>query len=275
MAGILLPAKVPNIQLTIYEKNSDFVSDVLRTTVSSQTDTTRAADGSRMSTPASAAIPSHVYQSTFEPKTDWSDQFAPGAEIRDYWQSVATKNNVHKHAKFNHRVDSLIWNEASSVWTITLTNTLTNTTSTATANFVLTAIGRFNACKLPSYPGIDTYRGILRQASHWNPSFDPTNKRVAVIGNGASGIQLVATLQKTVAHLDHYARNRTWIAASWAGDERTLSPQPYTESQKAQFASDPKAYLTFRKELEDKYLLASFRRLLPRLGRQHSAPRSV
>ena len=79
---------------------------------------------------------------------------------------------------------------------------------------LFTAIGRFNAWKLPEYPGIDKYQGVLRHASHWDPSFDPTGKKVAVIGNGASGIQLVANLQKTVAHLDHYARNKTWIAAS-------------------------------------------------------------
>ncbi|KAK5657513.1 hypothetical protein OQA88_3085 [Cercophora sp. LCS_1] len=237
LAGILLPAKVPNIQLTIYEKNSDFGGTWLENVY----------PGVRCD------IPSHVYQSTFEPKPDWSDQFAPGAEIRDYWQDVAKKHNVHQYAQFNHRVDSLTWDANSAVWTITLTDVLTNTTTTSTADFVLTAIGRFNAWKLPSYPGVDSYKGILRHASHWNPDFDPAGKKVAVIGNGASGIQLVANLQKVVGQLDHYARNRTWIAASWAGDERTAGPQPYSEEQKALFASDPEVYLKFRKELEDKY----------------------
>ncbi|KAK3317528.1 hypothetical protein B0T19DRAFT_435146 [Cercophora scortea] len=198
-------------------------------------------------------IPSHVYQSTFEPKLDWSDQFAPGAEIRDYWQSVARKHNVYKYARFNHRVESLTWDEAQSVWLVTVHNTITNVTTTEKADFVLTSIGRFNAWKLPEYPGISEYKGVLRHASDWDSSFDVSNKNVAVIGNGASGIQLVANLQKTVGRLDHYARSKTWIAASWAGDERTLGPQPYTEEQKQLFASDPQAYLAFRKELEDKY----------------------
>lgn len=117
----------------------------------------------------------------------------------------------------------------------------------------MTAIGRFNAWKLPDYPGINDYKGVLRHASHWDDSCDPAGKRVAVIGNGASGIQLVANLQKVVKQLDHYARNKTWIAGSWAGDERTLGPQPYAEEQKKLWASDPAAYLAFRKELEDKY----------------------
>ncbi|KAK0649681.1 FAD dependent oxidoreductase [Cercophora newfieldiana] len=237
LSGILLPAKVPNIQLTIYEKNKDFGGTWLENVY----------PGVRCD------IPSHVYQSTFEQKTDWSDQFAPGAEIRDYWQGVATKYNVHQYARFGHRIEDLTWDNADSVWKVTLTDVDTGETTVEVQDFVLTAIGRFNAWKLPDYPGINDYKGVLRHASHYDPTFDPTGKTVAVIGNGASGIQLVANLQKTVSHLDHYARNRTWIAGSWAGDERTLEPQPYTPEQKSLFASDPAAYLAFRKDLEDKY----------------------
>ncbi|KAK1760311.1 hypothetical protein QBC47DRAFT_427444 [Echria macrotheca] len=237
LAGVLLPAKVPNIQLTIYEKNHDFGGTWLENVY----------PGVRCD------IPSHVYQATFEPKTDWSDQFAPGAEIRDYWQGVATKYGVHQYARFGHRVEELSWDEEASVWNITVHDLSTGETRTDTADFVLTAIGRFNAWKLPDYAGINEYRGILRHASHWDADFDVAGKSVAVIGNGASGIQLVANLQKVVGRLDHYARNKTWIAASWAGDERTLEPQPYTEEQKKEFASNPEVYLKFRKELEDKY----------------------
>ena len=198
-------------------------------------------------------IPSHVYQATFEPKLDWSDQFAPGGEIRDYWQSVARKYDVYQYGRFHHRVNEAVWDPAESVWNLTIHNSQTGETVTEKADFVFTAIGRFNAWKLPDYPGISDYKGLLRHASDWNLDFDPTDKKVAVIGNGASGIQLVANLQKVVSQLDHYARNKTWIATSWAGDERTLGPQPYSEEQKALFAADPEAYKAFRKELEDKY----------------------
>lgn len=92
----------------------------------------------------------------------------------------------------------------------------------------------------------------MRHASNWDPNFDPTGKNVAVIGNGASGIQLVANVQKSVNRLDHYARSKTWIAASWAGDDRTFDPQPYTQEQIESF-KDPETYLAFRKKIEDKY----------------------
>ncbi|KAK3385967.1 hypothetical protein B0H63DRAFT_395603 [Podospora didyma] len=248
LAGILLPEKVPNIQLTIYEKNKDF------TLIASSLTYSRGGTWLENVYPGVRCdIPSHVYQATFEPKTDWSDQFAPGAEIRDYWQGVARKYDVYRFARFENRVDELVWDAAASVWRVNLTDLGSGESTTEEADVVLTAIGRFNAWKLPEYPGIETYKGVLRHASDWDSSFDGANKNVAVIGNGASGIQLVANLQKQVGRLDHYARNRTWIAASWAGDERTLGPQPYSDEQKKLFAKDPQAYLTFRKELEDKY----------------------
>ncbi|KAK3348553.1 hypothetical protein B0H65DRAFT_178545 [Neurospora tetraspora] len=237
LAGVLLPAKVPNIKLTIYEKNHDFGGTWLENVY----------PGVRCD------IPSHVYQSTFEPKLDWSDQFAGGAEIRDYWQGVAKKYNVYQYARFHTKVEGLNWNDSESVWEVTIKNLQTGETTTEKADSVITAIGRFNAWKLPDYPGIADYKGILRHASHWDSSFDPSGKAVAVIGNGASGIQLVANLQPSVARLDHYARNPTWIAASWAGDVRQAGPQPYSEEQIALFKSDPDAYLKFRKDMEDNY----------------------
>ncbi|CAM1510767.1 Fc.00g082800.m01.CDS01 [Cosmosporella sp. VM-42] len=236
LAGILLPKKVPGIQLTIYEKNADFGGTWLENVY----------PGVRCD------IPSHVYQSTFEPNTKWSDQFSPGAEIRDYWQSVAKKYDVYQYAKFQHRVEEAVWDDTEGVWLTTLRNLVTGETVVEKNDFVITSIGRFNAWKLPDYPGITDYKGVLRHASNWDPSFEPEGKKVAVIGNGASGIQLVANLQRVVGRLDHYARNKTWIAASWAGDDRTLEPQPISEEQKKSF-EDPKVYLAFRKQLEDKY----------------------
>lgn len=197
-------------------------------------------------------IPSHVYQSTFAPKLDWSDQFAHGAEIRDYWQSLAREHDVYRYAKFNHKVEDAAWDGAEGVWLLSVQNLETGDILVEKVEVLLTSIGRFNAWRLPDYPGISDYEGVLRHASNWDPSFDPKGKAVAVIGNGASGIQVVANLQKVVSRLDHYVRNRTWIAASWAGDERTLESQAITEEQKKSF-EDPQVYLAFRKELEDKY----------------------
>ncbi|KAG6035551.1 hypothetical protein E4U41_006010 [Claviceps citrina] len=225
LAGILLPAKVPGIQLEIFEKNKDLGGTWLENVY----------PGVRCD------IPSHVYQSTFAPKKDWSDKFAPGAEIRDYWQSVARKYNVYRFARFRHRVGSATWGASAGTWVLGVVDDETGLTSSREFDF-----------KLPEYAGLSDYKGHLRHASNWDPSFDPSGKSVAVIGNGASGIQIVANLQSKVSRLDHYARSKTWIATSWAGDDRTLEAQPIPDGELRAFDSEA-AYLEFRKTLEDKY----------------------
>ncbi|KAI4650942.1 hypothetical protein J4E93_003299 [Alternaria ventricosa] len=235
-AGILLPAKVPGIDLTIFEKNDDVSGTWLENVY----------PGVRCD------IPSHVYQATYSPNTQWSEIFARGAEIRDYWQAQAKKHDVYKYVRLRHRVDEAEWDDAHSKWRVTLRNLKNETSSTETFDFVITAIGRFNSWKLPDYPGLNDYRGHLRHTSNWDVSFDPTGKKVAVIGNGASGIQVVPNLQPIAKHITHFVRNPTWIATSWAGDERTFEPQPYSQEQRKAL-EDPGVYLAFRKDLEDRY----------------------
>ncbi|KAH7130177.1 hypothetical protein B0J11DRAFT_245863 [Dendryphion nanum] len=235
-AGILLPAKVPRIKLTIFEKNNDVGGTWLENNY----------PGVRCD------IPAHTYQSTFSPNTQWSEQFAKGAEIRDYWQSRARKHDVYRYVKFGHRVDDASWDDVDSQWRLSVQDLKTNTSLIEKFDFVILAIGRFNAWKLPDYPGIDDYKGHLRHTSNWDHTYDPTDKRVAVIGNGASGLQVVPHLQLVAKHVTHFVRNPTWIANSWAGDERTFEPQPFSEEQKEAF-KDPETYLRFRKDLEERY----------------------
>ena len=198
-------------------------------------------------------IPSHVYQSTFAPKKDWSDEFSPGAEILEYWRDVARKYEVYQYAKFGHKVQGCAWDDNDGSWSATVEKGENgDETLTEKFDFIIMAVGRFNQWAFPDYPGIKDYKGLLRHSSNWDPSFDPTGKSIAVIGNGASGIQLVANLHKKAARLDHYARRPTWVATSWAGDDRTLEPQPISEDLTNKFV-DEKTYLDFRKPLEDKY----------------------
>ncbi|KAF6806300.1 4-hydroxyacetophenone monooxygenase [Colletotrichum musicola] len=240
LAGILLPAKVPGIKLTIFEKNADV-------DIQGGTWFENIYPGVRCD------VPAHVYQSTFDPNTQWSEQFAQGAEIRDYWQGLARKYDVYKCLKLSRRVEGLDWDEARAVWRIAVRDLKTDAVRVDEAEFVITAIGRFNAWKLPDYPGIADFKGVLRHASNWDPSFDPNGKKVAVIGNGASGIQLTSNLHKVVTRLDHYARNKTWVTASFAGDETSIEPIPVPEDLRSKFREDPEAYLAYRKEMEGKY----------------------
>ncbi|RDW85260.1 flavin-binding monooxygenase-like protein [Coleophoma cylindrospora] len=237
-AGALIPAKVPGVNLQIFEKNPDVGGTWFE----------NAFPGVRCD------IPANVYQSTFEPNTQWSEEYAQGAEIRDYWQSVARKHNVYQYLRLSHTVESAAWDDSTAQWKLSVQNTVTNEAYEESFDVLITAIGRFNAWKLPDYPGIQEFEGHLRHSSAWDTDFDPTGKVVAVIGNGASGIQVVPNIQPLVQRLDHYARSKTWIAGSFGGEGtgRTLAPKYYAPELLKSF-EDPETYLLFRKELEGKF----------------------
>lgn len=121
-------------------------------------------------------------------------------------------------------------------------------------DFLIPAIGHFNEWRLPDIPGINDFQGHLRHSSNWDPSFDPRGKRIATIGNGASGIQITPELQKVACHVDHYARSRTWIAGSFNPDAKDRQSTPmYIPQDKLESFSDPKVYLEYRKKLEGSF----------------------
>jgi cation diffusion facilitator CzcD-associated flavoprotein CzcO len=237
--GILLPAKVPGIDLVIFEKNADVAGTWYENIY----------PGVRCD------IPANVYQSTFAQNTQWSEEYAQGAEIRDYWQGVARKYDVYKYVRLQNKINGASWNAEKSKWELSVENLEKGEKYSEDFDILITAIGRFNSWRLPNYPGINDYKGHLRHSSNWDPNFDPTGKRVAVIGNGASGIQLVPNLQKVVSHLDHYARSKTWIAGSFGGEGsgRTLEPKYYPKELLKSFEEDPEKYYKFRKDLEGKF----------------------
>ncbi|KAK2769601.1 flavin-binding monooxygenase [Colletotrichum kahawae] len=116
------------------------------------------------------------------------------------------------------------------------------------ANFLITATGHFSDPKLPDYPGIKDFKGHLRHTSNWDPNFNPRDKRIAVIGNGASGLQVLPQLQKVASRIDHYARNKTWVAAPIGGEDLADFVADNIEDAR----TNPEKYLRFRKSLEAK-----------------------
>ena len=161
---------------------------------------------------------------------------------------------MYQYLRFGRKITGAKWSEEHAQWSLDIENIETGEENEERFDVLITAIGRFNAWRLPDYPGINDYQGHLRHTSSWDPSFDPTGKHVAVIGNGASGIQIVPNIQPVVKHLDHYARSQTWIAGSFGGEGpgRTLEPKYYSPEQLKSF-EDPEKYYQYRKDLESKF----------------------
>jgi cation diffusion facilitator CzcD-associated flavoprotein CzcO len=247
-AGVLLPIKVPGIDLTIFEKNDDFGGTWFENVY----------PGVRCD------IPAHVYQSTFDPNTQWTEEYAQGREILAYWQNLARKHNLPSITRLKTKVELARWHPDLAQWELNLNNVGRDRQYSEFFDFVITAIGVFNNWKLPEYPGMEDFKGPIIHSSNWT-DFDASGKRIATIGNGASGIQVTTELHKVASHVDHYARSRTWIAGSFAPGVRDRQDVPMViPTEKRDSFNDAEAYLTYRKELEsaffrsfDGYLLDS------------------
>ncbi|KAK1148848.1 hypothetical protein N8T08_008733 [Aspergillus melleus] len=236
-AGILLPAKLPGLDLRIYDKNADVGGTWFENTY----------PGVRCD------IPAHVYQSGFSPNTHWTEEFAQGAEIRNYWQSVARKYDVYKYLRFQQRVEKAEWIPQLGKWHVTLRSLKEDKTYVEELDVVINAIGHFNAWQLPNYEGIDQFEGPLFHSSNWQHDVELNGKRIALIGNGASGLQVLPSIQPIAEHVDHYARNRTWVADSFGTTGvRRLEPNLFTPEQLESFKDSGK-YNEYRKSIEQGY----------------------
>ncbi|KAL4745502.1 hypothetical protein BDW72DRAFT_208140 [Aspergillus terricola var. indicus] len=226
-AGVLLPAKVPGLSLAIHERHSD-IGGVWHSNIYPS---------------VRCDVPSHA----------WTENYSRGAEIKSYWKVVATKYDVWKYVSLNSEVILAQWSEEKAKWVVSIrqTDPATGKTSDKTdeAEFLITGTGRFSSPRLPDIPGLEKFRGKVIHTGAWDPTFDPAGKGLALIGNGASGLQILTELQKVAAHVDHYTRNPTWVAGTLGGE--TLSREiPISEELERTWANDSVKYLKYRKELE-------------------------
>ncbi len=150
-------------------------------------------------------VPSHLYSFSFAPKPDWSRSFAEAKEIQQYLQDTADRFDVRRHIRFGTEVLDASWDAAMQRWEITTSG------GTLSADILIGAYGPLSEPAIPALPGIDTFSGVAMHSAQWNHDVDLTGKRVAVIGTGASAIQIVPSIQPVVGHLDLYQRTAPWV----------------------------------------------------------------
>lgn len=150
-------------------------------------------------------VPSTSYEFTFAPN-EWSRVFAEGAEVREYCQRVAREHGLYERARFGVSVDREVWNDDTGCWTVHLEGG-----ETLTARYVLSATGFFLEPRTNAgIPDVDKFAGKLMHSAGWDHSYDYRGKRVAVIGTGASSMQIVPSIAPEVGNLDVYQRTATW-----------------------------------------------------------------
>jgi cation diffusion facilitator CzcD-associated flavoprotein CzcO len=154
-------------------------------------------------------VPAHLYSYSFEPNPRWTRFFAPQREILAYLERCADKYDVRRHIRFGAGVQALVFDEDRQVWTIT-----TEGGSVFEADVVVCASGlALTQPKLPPITGLDTFEGSLFHSSRWNQDEPLDGRRVAVVGTGASAIQIVPAIAPRVGRLTVFQRTAPWVVA--------------------------------------------------------------
>ena len=157
--------------------------------------------------------PSYVYSFSYFPRR-WSTFYGKRAEVHAYVREVAESLGVVDLVRFQTEVVSAVYDAASQRWTVTV-RAADGTVEEHVANIVVSAVGQLNRPKVPQIPGADTFGGTQFHSALWPDGFDVAGLRVAVIGSGASAMQIVPAVAGRVAHLTVFQRSPQWIAPSY------------------------------------------------------------
>lgn len=150
-------------------------------------------------------IPSTTYCYSFEPNPSWTRAFAPGAEVRAYAEHCADKYRLRPHLRLGTKVERAVFDEDADVWRVHTDR------GEIVARFLIGAVGPLDQPKNPDIPGIETFAGKIVHTARWDHGHDLRGKRVAVIGTGASGLQVIPEIAPVAAHLDVYQRTPIWV----------------------------------------------------------------
>ncbi|MGW6620974.1 flavin-containing monooxygenase [Nocardia sp. NPDC055002] len=150
-------------------------------------------------------IPSFSYQFSFEQRTDWSRVYAPGRELKAYAESCVDKYELRSRIRFGTTVVGADFDERADHWVLHTTDG-----DDLTARFVISATGVLTRPKLPDIPGIEGFAGATMHTSRWDHRQDLRGKRVAIIGTGASAVQVIPEIASRVEHLTVFQRTPIW-----------------------------------------------------------------
>ncbi len=160
---------------------------------------------------AACDVPSQLYSFSFAPNPDWSMSFSPQPEIQRYIQRTAQASGTLDRFRFDTSVEDATWDADQQRWIVRTAPTAGGEPTTYAARTLISGAGGLSEPKLPAIEGIGSFGGELFHSARWDHDVDLTGKRVAIIGTGASSIQIVPAIQPKVAHLDVYQRTAPWV----------------------------------------------------------------
>ncbi len=155
---------------------------------------------------AACDIPSLLYSYSFAKNPDWSRAYSPAHEICEHIEAMVDDHDLRRRIQFGVEVNGLSFDEAAGVWTVE-----TGARTQLTARTVVLASGPLTDHKFPDIRGLDSYQGHKIHSARWDHEYDFAGKRVAVIGTGASAVQIVPELVKAAEFVKVFQRTPGWV----------------------------------------------------------------
>ena len=150
-------------------------------------------------------IPSFSYQFSFEQSADWSRTYAPGRELKAYADHCVDKYGLARRIRFGTQVAAAVFDDESDSWRVDL-----ESGESLTARFLVNASGVLTVPKPPDIDGVDDFAGLTMHTARWDHAQDLTGKRVAIIGTGASAVQVIPEIAPIVERLTVFQRTPIW-----------------------------------------------------------------
>jgi cation diffusion facilitator CzcD-associated flavoprotein CzcO len=148
-------------------------------------------------------VPSNLYSYSFEAKPDWSETFPSQPELWEYLRRIVRKYRLARYLRFGHEVTSARWDGAR--WLVTTSQ------ATFAARYLIAAVGALVEPSLPDIPGIETFQGTIMHSARWDRGWQASGRRVAVVGTGASAIQIVPSIQPDARHVTVFQRTAPFV----------------------------------------------------------------
>jgi cation diffusion facilitator CzcD-associated flavoprotein CzcO len=155
---------------------------------------------------AACDVPSHAYSLSFEQYPGWTRKFSPSEEIQAYLLRLVEKWGLRSHLRLGTEIVEARFDEARGAWALT-----TGAGETVTARVVVSAVGGLVDPALPDIKGIESFAGEIFHTARWRHDYELTGKRVAVIGTGASAVQVVPAIAQQVEKLSVFQRTPAWV----------------------------------------------------------------
>lgn len=198
-------------------------------------------------------VPSHIYGFPFDPNPDWDHFYSSGAEIQAYIRRTVKKWNLDRDIQLNTRVLAAYWRNELGQWEIQVEHD--GNKRIEHAHVLISGQGVLNTWNWPDIPGLHDFKGHEVHSAAWDSSYEFSNKRIAIIGNGSSAIQILPSLAKLPGtSITSFQRSPTWIIPE-LNPGNLLSQQgrddepDYTEADKERFRRNPEELYKYRKTL--------------------------